>query len=131
MSTTDYPSLADVKNFKSDSKKGSYKWSLPSSAVKMDEVSSVFGGWKAYMISSDSSSANTKHLFNVDISASQKGTKIVFTWYYVLIGSDNKTQEDNTPSSTFNGSWSEGTIKSLSKCKECSNFNPDKYHTSL
>ena len=110
MSTTDYPSLADVKNFKSDSKKGSYKWSLPSSAVKMDEVSSVFGGWKAYMISSDSSSANTKHLFNVDISASQKGTKIVFTWYYVLIGSDNKTQEDNTPSSTFNGSWSEGTI---------------------
>ncbi len=110
MSTADYPSLADVKNFKSDSKKGSYKWSLPSSAVKMDEVSSVFGGWKAYMISSDSSSANTKHLFNVDISASQKGTKIVFTWYYVLIGSDNKTQEDNTPSSTFNGSWSEGTI---------------------
>ena len=28
-----------------------------------------------------------------------------------------------------NTSWSEGTIKSLSKCKECSNFTLDKYRT--
>ena len=52
----------------------------------------------------------TKHLFNINISASQNGTKLVCTWYYVLLGSENKTQDDNTPPSTFNGSWSDGTI---------------------
>lgn len=109
MSTSDYPSLADVQDFKFNVQTGKHNWSLPSSAVKLDEVSSVLGGWKAYMLSADGADT-TKHLFNINISASQNGAKLVCTWYYVLLGSDNKTQDDNTPPSTFNGSWSDGTI---------------------
>ena len=105
----DYPSLADVQDFKFNVQTGKHNWSLPSSAVKLDEVSSVLGGWKAYMLTDDGDDV-TKHLFNINISASQNGTKLVCTWYYVLLGSENKTQDDNTPPSTFNGSWSDGTI---------------------
>ncbi len=109
LSTSDYPSLADVQDFKFNVQTGKHNWSLPSSAVKLDEVSSVLGGWKAYMLTADGDDV-TKHLFNINISASQNGTKLVCTWYYVLLGSENKTQDDNTPPSTFNGSWSDGTI---------------------
>jgi hypothetical protein len=100
-STEELPKLADFNWLTGEAAKGN----IPSGAKQIKKFENVTGGWKAYMYGS-----KKEWLMNVDIEAAQSGATVSIDWYYTRDGNTGESREDDTPTSTFTGSWDKGTL---------------------
>ncbi len=111
VSTTDYPSLADITGF--HYQKG---WTnLSPHAVKLTQLSQVMGGWKAYMICDpeNTRSSSMDKLFNLRIDLGQTNVVAIADWYYTFFNDTGEGMDDDTPDSTFSGDWSDGQLTAI------------------
>lgn len=63
------------------------------------------GGWKGYIVGS-----GAERLMNADIQVAQSGVTVAIDWYYVRFGGSGNGSEDNTPNSSFKGTWSGNSL---------------------
>ncbi|MBQ6453393.1 MAG: zinc ribbon domain-containing protein [Coriobacteriales bacterium] len=101
-STTERPTLADFDWLDGEVAKGN----MPVGVTPITNLGDVTGGWKAYLFGN-----GIEQLMNVDIQVGQSDVVMTFDWYYSRY--DGDAHEDDTPDSTFTGSWDDGWLDAV------------------
>ena len=111
MSTDEYPTLEDVQGFNAE-----FGWVvLTDRAVPITDPTLILGGWKAYMICDpdNARNSNMEKFTNINISYGQSDMIVTVDWFYTYFSSTGKGFDDNTPDSTFKGSFSDGALDAV------------------
>ena len=121
VTTENAPTLADIQGFSWNKDKGAY-WSIvePEKSEELNVFKAIQGGWKAYFLDDPAmkrSEYAVEHLGNINISGSEKVTKVTVSWVYTFLGEQGEGHDDNSPASTFYGVWSEGKIEATGSGK--------------
>jgi len=101
-STTERPTLAEFDWLDGEVAKGN----MPAGVAPITNLGDVTGGWKAYLFGN-----GIEQLLNVDIQVGQSDVVMTFDWYYSRY--DGDAHEDDTPDSTFTGSWDDGWLDAV------------------
>lgn len=102
-STTERPTLSDFQWLNSDSMAGM----VPEGSTELMDLSSVAGGWKAYMFGS-----GMERFCNANIEGSGQNATMTFKWGTAYDGATGQSHEDNTPDTVYKGTFSYGMFDS-------------------
>ncbi|MBQ3302637.1 MAG: hypothetical protein IJH04_10945 [Eggerthellaceae bacterium] len=103
-STSEPPSLQDFLWLTGDAMKGN----VPDGAKRMVDFGSLVGGWKAYMFGD-----GMEWFISATVDAGQSGAVVSFDWIYMFDGSAGEGRDDDTPTSTFSGTFDGGMLDAV------------------
>ena len=120
ISTSQGPSLSDIRGFKWNKNDGAHWENLTASAIKLTDFDAVKGGWKAYILDDPAgkrSQSSMEHFANINISGKPSDAKTTIDWIYLTLSDEGEGHDDTSPNSVFSGEWSNGTFTGIGSGK--------------
>lgn len=90
-----------------------FSWTdLSDSITPLTDLSSVTGGWKAYIVSSPwELEKSVAYLMNINISGSEEEVTVTMHWHYFSVYSSGESGISEQPDTFYTGTWQNGSLE--------------------